>query len=148
MKIRAQKDFWSGVMFLTFATVAIVAASGHAMGTGGRMGPGYFPMLLGGALALLGAILVGRSFLLEGEPGGRLNLGPLLVIAAAVVLFGLSIERLGLVVSLIVATVVTALASGESRRLEVALLAVVLAVFSVGIFVYALRLPLPIWPQL
>src|SRR5690349_8845066 len=59
MKIRAEKDFWSGVMFLGFALVATVAARGYSMGSGGKMGPGYFPMLLGVALAGLGALLVG-----------------------------------------------------------------------------------------
>jgi putative tricarboxylic transport membrane protein len=147
MKIRAQKDFWSGVMFLAFATVAMVAASGYAMGSGGRMGPGYFPLLLGGVLALLGVILVARSLIIDGEHSGHLNLVPLLIIAAGVVLFGLSIERLGLVISLVAATIISALASRESRPVEVALLAAVLAAFSVGVFVYALRLPLPIWPQ-
>jgi Tripartite tricarboxylate transporter TctB family len=148
MRIRAQKDFWSGVMFLAFAAVAIIAASAYAMGRGGRMGPGYFPLLLGGVLALLGIILVVRSLAIDGEPSGRLNLVPLSVIAAGVVLFGLSIERLGLIVSLLAVTIVSALASRESRPVEVALLAAALAAFSVGVFVYALRLPLPVWPQL
>jgi hypothetical protein len=148
MKIRAQKDFWSGVMFLAFAAMAMIAASGYAMGSGGRMGPGYFPMALGGVLALLGVILVARSLMIEGEHRGRLGLVPLLIIAVGVVLFGLSIERLGLVISLVGVTIVSALASRDSRPLEVALLTAALAAFSVGVFVYALRLPLPIWPQL
>jgi hypothetical protein len=148
MKIRAQKDFWSGVMFLAFAAIAMIAASGYTMGSGGRMGPGYFPMALAGVLALLGLILVVRSLTIDGEHSGRLNLVPLLIIAAGVVLFGLSIERLGLVISLAGVTIVSALASRESRPLEVAVLTAVLAAFSVGVFVYALRLPLPIWPQL
>src|SRR4030095_10998012 len=99
MKIRAQKDFWSGVMFLAFAAIAVIAASGYTMGSGGRMGPGYFPMALGGGLALLGILLVVRSLAIDGEPSGRLTLVPLLSIPAGVVLFGLSTERLGLVIS-------------------------------------------------
>jgi hypothetical protein len=148
MKIRAQKDFWSGLMFLAFAAVAMSAAAGYSLGTAGRMGPGYFPLLLGGVLAFLGAILVTRSVVIDGGPGDRLNLRPLFVVAAGVVLFGLTIERLGLVVALIVVTLVSALASRESRLLEATLLAAALAAFSVGVFVYALRLPLPIWPSL
>jgi hypothetical protein len=146
MRIRAQKDFWSGLMFLAFAAVAMVAASGYSLGSAGRMGPGYFPLLLGGVLAFLGAILVARSLLVEGEHGGKLTLLPLLIIAAGVLAFGLLIERLGLVVSLIIVTLVSAAASRESRPLEVALLAALLTGFSVGVFVYALRLPLPLWP--
>jgi Tripartite tricarboxylate transporter TctB family len=146
MKIRAQKDFWSGLMFLAFAAVAMTAASGYSLGSTGRMGPGYFPLLLGGVLALLGVLLVGRSLLIGGEQSGRLSFLPLLVIAAAVLAFGLLIERLGLVVSLIVATLVSACASRDSRPVEVVLLAAALTAFSVAVFVYGLRLPLPLWP--
>jgi hypothetical protein len=148
MSIRAPKDFWSGIMFLAFAAVALFAARGYSLGAAGRMGPGYFPMLLGSALGLLGILLVARSFVIEGEALDRIKLAPLFVIAASVCLFGLAIERLGLVITLIGVTAVTAFASRESRPLEVGALALALAAFSVGVFVYALRLPLPLWPPL
>jgi hypothetical protein len=148
MKIRAEKDFWSGVMFLGFALVAIVAARGYSMGSGGKMGPGYFPMLLGIALAGLGAVLVGRSLVLDGARLTRLQVRPTLMIVLGVILFGLMIPYLGLVVALATVTAVSAFATRESRPLEVAALAAVLAAFSVGIFVYALRLPLTVWPAL
>jgi hypothetical protein len=148
MHIRAPKDFWSGIMFLAFAAVALLAARGYSVGTSGRMGPGYFPILLGAVLGGLGLILVVRSFLIAGEGLTRLHLLPLAIIALGVCLFGAFIERLGLVISLIVVTVVTALASRESRPVEFVALALVLTAFSVGVFVYALRLPLPLWPTL
>jgi putative tricarboxylic transport membrane protein len=148
MKIRAEKDFWSGVMFLAFAAVAILAARGYSMGTGGKMGPGYFPMLLGIALAGLGVLLVGRSLVIEGARVTRLQARPTLMIVLGVILFGAAITSLGLVISLVAVTAVSAFASRESRPLEVAALTAVLAAFSVGIFVYALRLPLAIWPAL
>ena len=68
MRIRAPKDFWSGLMFCGFAVAAILAARGYSLGTAGKMGPGYFPLLLGGVLGVLGLILVGRSLALDGEP--------------------------------------------------------------------------------
>jgi hypothetical protein len=135
-------------MFLGFALVAIVAARGYSMGSGGKMGPGYFPMLLGIALAGLGALLVGRSLVLEGARVTRLEVRPTLMIVLSVILFGLMIPYLGLVIALATVTAVSAFASRESRPLEVAALAAVLAAFSVGIFVYALRLPLTVWPAL
>ncbi len=88
MQIRAPKDFWSGVMFCGFAAVALLAARGYALGTAGKMGPGYFPLLLGGVLAGLGLILIGRSLVLDGEAVPRIHLLPLAVIAGAVALFG------------------------------------------------------------
>jgi putative tricarboxylic transport membrane protein len=148
MNIRAPKDFWSGIMFLAFAAVALLAARHYSLGSRGRMGPGYFPILLGTVLGGLGLILVVRSFLTHGERLTRLHLVPLAIMTLGVCLFGVFIERLGLVISLIVVTMVTALASRESRPLEFTALALVLTAFSVGIFVYALRLPLPIWPAL
>src|SRR5205085_8179104 len=84
MRIRAPKDFWSGVMFCSFAAVAILAARGYSLGTTGRMGPGYFPLLLGFVLGALGVVLIARSFALEGEHVARLHILPLLIIAFAV----------------------------------------------------------------
>jgi hypothetical protein len=148
MRIRAPKDFWSGLMFCGFAAVAILAARGYSLGTAGKMGPGYFPLLLGAVLAGLGLILIGRSLVLEGEPVPRLHVLPIAVIAFAVGLFGLMIEPLGLVVTLAVLTVVTAWAGADFRIVETGVLAVALIAFSVGVFVYLLGLPIALWPSL
>ncbi len=146
MTIRAPKDFWSGVMFVAFAAVALIAARNYSLGSAGHMGTGYFPVLLSIVLTFIGVILVGRSFIIDGERVGALGLLPLAIIAAAVCVFGLAIETLGLVVALILVTLISAAASRQSRPLQVALLAVLLAAFSAGIFAYVLRLPLPVWP--
>ena len=149
MRISAPKDFWSGLMFLAFAAVALLAARGYSLGSAGKMGPGYFPLLLGLVLALIGAILVARAFVLQGEGIGRLSILPLAVVALAVYLFAFSIETLGLVAAVAAVTIVSALANRkEFRPLEAGLLAAALATFAAGVFVYALRLPLPLWPAL
>src|SRR5712691_3638863 len=148
MRIRTPKDFWAGVMFFGFAMVAVLAARGYSLGSAGRMGPGYFPLLLGMVLAGLGVVLVGRSIVLTGEPLPRFHVLPLAIIAVAVCLFGLAIEPLGLVVSLAILIVLAAWAGPQFRLLETVALAVALIVFSVGVFVYALGLTLNIWPSL
>jgi hypothetical protein len=148
VRIRAPKDFWAGVMFCAFAAVGVLAARGYSIGSAGKMGPGYFPLWLGGVLGVLGAILIGRSLALDGEPVPRFHLLPLTVIAVAVCLFGLLIEPLGVVVALAVLTVLTAWAGPQFRLTEAVALTVALIVFSVGVFVYALGLPLAIWPSL
>jgi hypothetical protein len=148
MRIRAPKDFWSGVMFCAFAVVGILAASGYSLGSAGKMGPGYFPLLLGGVLGMLGAILIGRSVVLDGEPLPRMQVLPLAVLAAAVCLFGVMIERFGLIAALVVLTLWSASAGPQFRWQEAVALAVALTVFSIGVFVYALGLPLPVWPSL
>jgi hypothetical protein len=148
MFIRAPKDFWSGLMFLAFAGVALLAANGYSMGRGGRMGPGYFPTLLGCVLALLGVILVVRSFAIRGEAIERIQLRPLLVLTGCVILFGLTIQSLGLVIALSLTTFAAAFAGREVRLKEAVLLSCGLTFVAVMIFVFALRLPLPIWPSL
>lgn len=147
MIIRAPKDFWSGLMFLTFAAVGLLTASGYSMGRGGRMGPGYFPVALSALLGVLGAILVVRSLVLEGEGVERIQIRPLIVLVVCVLIFGALIPQFGLVISLSIVTFIAAFAGRESRPLEAVMLSVVLTVLSVGIFVYALRLPLSVWPN-
>src|SRR5262249_34565075 len=114
MRIRAPKDFWSGVMFCGFAVVAILAARGYSLGAADKMGPGYFPLLLGGLLSALGGIVIRRSLVLSGEPVPRFHVVPLAVIAAAICLFGVMIEPLGLVLSLAVLTLMSAFAGALS----------------------------------
>jgi hypothetical protein len=147
MRIRAPKDFWAGVMFCGFAAVAIIGALGYSLGTAGRMGPGYFPLLLGILLAGLGLVLVGRSLVLEGGRLPRFELQPVLVLALAVCLFGALVEPAGLVPALAVLTPLSAWAGTQFRWPEVIALTLALIVFSVGIFVYVLGLPLTLWPS-
>jgi hypothetical protein len=148
MHIRAPKDFWSGVMFLAFAATTMLAAQRYSMGSAGHMGSGYFPMALGVLLGALGALLIGRSFVIDGEPVPQLHLAPVLIMTVAVIVFGIAIESLGLVVSIVILVVISAWAGPQFRTLETLALAAVLLAFSVGIFVYALRLPLTLWPDL
>jgi hypothetical protein len=147
MKIRAPKDFWSGVMFCGFAVVGLIAARGYSLGAAGKMGPGYFPLLLGGVLAVLGVVLIARSLVLEGEPLPRFHVISLAIIAIAVCLFGALIEPLGLVVALAVLTLLSAWAGPQFRLTETVALTVALIVFSIGVFAYALGLPLSLWPS-
>jgi len=112
------------------------------------MGPGYFPLLLASLLGALGAVLIGRSILIGGEPVARFHVLPLAVIATAISLFGVLIEPLGLVVSLAVLTVMSAWVGAQFRLAETLALAAALIVFCVGVFVYALGLPLNLWPSL
>ena len=93
-------------------------------------------------------ILVGRSLALDGEPLPPIHIFPIAVIAVAVCLFGAMVEPLGVVIALAVLTVVTAWAGPEFRFMEIVALAAGLIVFSIGVFVYLLGLPLTIWPSL
>jgi len=148
LRIKAGKDFWSGIMFLGFAAVGLYVARGYSMGSAGEMGPGYFPIVLGIVLPALGALLVARALAAGDEQVESLALRPLLLLVLGVVAFGLTIEPLGLVLSLALTVILAALAGRESGPVEIAVLAVALAGLSVGIFHFTLRIPLPIWPTL
>ena len=148
MKIRAEKEFWSGIMFLIFAAIAVATARGYSLGSVGRMGPGYFPLALGILLAVLGAVTIVKSFVADGPKLEPLNLWPLLAIVASVVCFGLSIERLGLVIAIMIVTAILALSFRNISWLGFVGLAGTLIAFSVIVFTSALQLPLTIWPAL
>lgn len=147
MFIRAPKDFWAGAMFLAIAVVTLVTASGYSMGRGGRMGPGYFPTMLGWTLALLGAILVVRSLVVSGERLEPIRLRPLLTLVFCVILFAVTIQPLGLVLALTLTTFIAAFATPDARWHEAAASSVALTALTSLIFVFALRLPLSLWPD-
>jgi hypothetical protein len=144
--IRHPKDFWAGVLFIVLGGLACIIALDYAMGTAGRMGPGYFPRSLGTLLAGLGAILVLRSFRLNGEKLSFPTFQPTLIVLGAVLIFGLVLNYVGLVLSTIVLVLVSSVASHEFRWKEAVIAALALAAFVVIAFQYGLKLQIPTWP--
>ena len=146
MKIRAPKDFWAGLMFLAFGVGFAWVAQNYQMGTSVRMGPAYFPTVLGGILALIGLAIVVQSLVAAGGPVPKFYFRPLILIVFAVVIFGILLKPLGLVLSLALLVGIGAFGGFEFKSKEVAILYVVLAIFSVWVFVKGLGLPIPVWP--
>jgi hypothetical protein len=144
--IRHPKDFWAGVLFIVLGGGACVIALGYAMGSAGRMGPGYFPRSLGLLLAFLGVILVLRSFKLEGEKISFPTFLPLGIVLVSVFAFGISVNYLGLVVATIILVLIASTASHEYRWKESVIASIALAIFVVIAFRYGLKLQLPTWP--
>ena len=112
------------------------------------MGPGFFPIILGGILVALGLSLTIPALIRAGEPLSRVHLRPLLTILAAIVVFALVLQPLGFVLAAIVLVLITGLADPELRPVESGGLALLLTAFSVVIFVMMLGLPLNLWPDL
>jgi putative tricarboxylic transport membrane protein len=139
------RDFWSGVIFLAAGLVSAGLARSYPMGTTMRMGPGYFPTVLGGLLALIGLILIVRALLQPGPAVGRLAYSKLALVTASTVLFALFLRRLGLSLVLVLLVVVSAYASRRFRWPVALALAVGLAVGSSIIFVRLLGLPIPVF---
>jgi hypothetical protein len=143
--IRSPKDFWAGLIYLGIGLGAVYIAQDYPMGTAVRMGPGYFPTVLGSMLALIGLIALARSLLRPGESIGRLAWREALLVLGATVVFGLLVRGAGLALSLIVLVVISAYASKQFRLRTSVLLALGLAVFSVLVFIKGLGIPLPLW---
>jgi len=145
MRLRNPTDLAVGVLFIAFAVLGAWLANDLRVGTAMRMGPGYMPRLLCWILAGFGVLLVAQGFLTDGPPLTRWRLRPLVLILATTVTFGLLIERTGLVPAIIAVTLIGALASAESRPVEVVILATALAVSSALLFITALGLPMAFW---
>ena len=146
MRIRHQKDFIAGLMFVAIGIAAIVISNNYALGTAARMGPGYFPRILGLLLIALGAILSLRALRLNGPPLPNWPWRPTVVVLAAVVLFGAIVNTVGVALSTVVLIVAASAASHEFRPKEALVSGVFFAALAVGVFVIGLKLQLPIWP--
>ncbi len=149
MKIKSEKDFWSGLMFLVFGIGFAWGATVYSFGSSARPGPGYFPFGLGILLALLGALILFESLTIEVEGGDRIGPWPVkqgAIIMFSVVLFGLLLPFLGMAITLPVLIIAGSMASGEFNWKEVALNTVILTVGSWAIFIKGLGLTIPLWP--
>ena len=147
MTIKSPKDFWAGLMFIGFGMFAAVwAYANYQMGTAVRMGPAYFPIMLGGLLALLGLVIFVQSLAVEGPPIPAMNLRPLVMISVAAVVYGYIMKPAGLVLATAALVYISAFGGHEFKWREVTVLYVVLIVFSVLVFVKGLTLPFPLWP--
>ena len=149
MKIKSPKDFWSGLMFIGFGVFFMVwAMIYYQMGTAVRMGPAYFPTMLGGLLAVLGAIVLVGSLAVEGPPVAQFHFRPLILISVGCVLYGYLMKPLGLVGATAALVYVSAFGGHEFKWKEVTILYVILMIFSWAVFVKGLTLPFPVWPAM
>ena len=157
MNSKSQKDFFSGLMFTVVGVAFAWGATKYSIGTGARMGPGYFPLMLGILMAILGAVITFKALVVETEDGDKIGSWawkPLFFIIAANLLFGLMLGGLpsikfpafGLIAAIYALTVVSAMAGEEFRLKEVLVLATVLAIMSYLAFIVLLKLQFPVWP--
>jgi hypothetical protein len=142
--VRSEKDLWAGLLYLGFGLSAVVIARDYGMGTALKMGPGYFPTVLGALLVLIGILAVIRSFVVRDAPIGAFAIKGLVLIVGSVLVFGLLVRGAGLAVALPVLVVMSAFASIHFRWKPAILLAAGLTVFCVLVFLKGLGVPLPV----
>jgi Tripartite tricarboxylate transporter TctB family len=149
MKIKSERDFWSGLIFLAVGIGFSWGATTYSFGTSARPGPGYFPFGLGILLAILGAFVLFEALTIETEDGekfGHFAWRPLIIILASVTLFGFLLPRLGMLISLPLLVLISSWASDEFSWKAAVINAVVLTAMSWVIFVKGLALTIPVLP--
>ena len=157
MNIKSQKDFFSGLMFMAVGIAFAWGATTYKVGDGARMGPGYFPLMLGVLLAILGAVITFKAMVVETEGGDRIGAWawkPLFFIITANLVFGvllgglpsIKLPAMGLIVGIYALTFIAANAGEEFKFKEVLILATVLAIISYLAFIVLLKVQFPVWP--
>lgn len=149
MKIKSQKDFFSGLMFMVAGVVFAVGATNYSMGTSARPGAGYFPLMLSVIMAILGAVVLFKSLTIEtedGDPIGAFAWRPLLVIVASITVFGLALPRLGMFATIPLLIVMVSFAGDEFNWKGVIASSIVLTAGSWVIFIWGLNLTIPLFP--
>ena len=158
MKIKSQKHFYSGLLYTVVGAAFAYGATSYNIGTGARMGPGYFPLLLGSILAIIGGIILFKSLVVETPTGDRVGSWawkPLSFIIAGNLLFGvllgglpsIKFPAMGLIVAIYGTTLVVSMAGDKFKLKEVLVLATVLSVLSYLAFIVLLKLQFPVWPS-
>ncbi len=157
MNIKSQKDFFAGLAFMGVGVAFAWGATTYKVGTAARMGPGYFPLMLGVLMAIIGVVITFKALVVEAEGGdkiGKWAWRPLFYIIAANVAFGVLLTGLrgiglpafGLMVAIYALTFICSMAQAGSKFKPTLILATVLAVGSYLVFVKALALQFPVWP--
>ncbi|MBA3591363.1 tripartite tricarboxylate transporter TctB family protein [Methylibium sp.] len=149
MKIKSQRDFGSAIMFIVIGVSFAIGALNYTFGSSARPGPAFFPFGLGIILALLGAVVLFTSLTIEsedGDPIGAIAFKPLFIVLSAFVVFGLALPRLGMVVSLPILIILSALAGEEFHWLSAIIMSIALTVLSWAVFIKGLGLTIPLWP--
>jgi hypothetical protein len=157
MNIKSQKDFFSGLMFMGVGVAFAWGASTYTIGNGARMGPGYFPLMLGVLLAVLGSVITFKALVVEtidGDKVGKFAWKPLFFIIAANLVFGacigglpkFGIPPMGLIIGIFALTFIASNAGEEFSFKAVTILAAILAIMSYLAFIVLLKLQFPVWP--
>jgi hypothetical protein len=149
VKIKSQKDFWSGLMFIVVGVGFAWGALDYSFGTSARPGPAYFPFGLGVMLALLGAFVLFTALTIEvegGDPIGPWAWRPLVLVVASVAAFGWALPHLGMFVALPILVIVAATAGDEFHWKDAVINATVLTLGSWLVFSKGLNLTIPLWP--
>ena len=149
MRIKNQRDFYSGVMFVVVGVVFAIGATNYSMGSSAKPGAGYFPLILSVLMAILGVMVLFKAVTIDtegGNPIGKIAWRPLLVVVASIIVFGLALPTLGMFITIPLLIVLVSLAGDEFSWKGVVANCAVLTASSWGIFIWGLKLTIPLTP--
>ncbi len=155
--IKSQKDFFSGVVFMALGIAFAWGATTYSVGTGARMGPGYFPLMLGILMALLGTVITIKALIVKtagGDKIGKWIWRPVGYIVASNLAFGvllgglpsIGLPAMGMIIAIFALTLISAKAGSEFKLKEILILSVILAIGSYVVFILLLKLQIQVWP--
>jgi hypothetical protein len=157
MKIKSEKDFFSGLLFVGFGVAFARGSFSYQLGVASLMGPGYFPLMLGILLTVLGIVIMLKAVVMKTDDGERVGpwaWKPLAYILGANLAFGalltglpsIKLPAMGVITGIYVLTVIASLANHWFKIREVLILATILALGSYLAFIALLKLQIPMWP--
>jgi hypothetical protein len=141
---RNNRDFWAGVVYITLGVVGMWIARDYPFGSALRMGPGYFPTVLGGIMIAFGIMVLLMGIKNNEKMKGTWSLRALIVLPLATATFGYVMEHVGFLPALALLIPMSAAAGNEFRWVEIILLTIGLLVICTGVFIYGLGLPYPL----
>jgi len=139
------KDFWAGMMFAGFGVAAMFIARGYRFGSATRMGPGFFPTVLGGILIAFGVCIMALGLRSGEKIQGRVSLRSLGLLTLSLILFGVLMQWAGFIPALVALVFLSAASGKDFRFLEILMLTVILVVASAALFIWGLELPYPLF---
>jgi hypothetical protein len=148
MRIRNHRDFWSGVLFIATGILFMVLSRQYQMGTAAKMGPGYFPTILGGLMAVLGLMIMLPAFTKKGPEVrvDKMDFKSIVLVLVAVAVYAATLPTLGFIVSIVLLILISSFASHEFSLKTTLMSTVVLLIFSWAVFVKGLELQFPFLP--
>ena len=144
------KDLLAGLMFIVIGVIFWVGASNYQLGTAARMGPGWFPSVLGAIMTFLGVLIAGLGLKNQAQWAATEGIGwtwkPVIILTVAVVLFGFALPTLGMVVAIILLTFLSGMAAHDKEYKSLAMITVIMCIFCAAVFVWGLKLQMKLFP--
>lgn len=142
---RTNKDLWAGLHYIAIGGIGMWIAKDYPFGSALRMGPGYFPTVLGGIMVCMGLYVLALGLRKEHEKiVGNWSIRALIVLPISMAVFGWLMEESGFIAAMVALVIVSAAAGREFKWVEVFSLTLGLTVACAAGFIYGLGLPYPL----